>query len=178
MYNDLVQSILNLTETSEGINKNDYFILKGQACNKLGVVKKGVFRGFITENNGNETTLKFYIENEIISGNLIPNAPSEMNIQAIENSVIDITNYEYAMSLVKEDSKLYKMYNEKIGQLHSNVHLRLTSFISYNALERYQYFIKEYPNLINRIPNYYIANFLGITPTQLSRIRRKFAVEK
>ena len=49
------------------------------------------------------------------------------------------------------------------------------SLLNRNSLEKYELFLNEYPSLINRIPNYYIANFLGITPTQLSRARKQFA---
>ncbi len=163
------------SDHTEEINKNEFFINKGSINNKLGIVKKGVLRGFVTDENGNEINLAFYKENDIVSGNLVPNIPSAENVQAIENCVIDVADFEYVMSLILKDVKLIKIFNETLRIIHSNINSRFTSFISYNALKRYQLFLKEYPDLINRIPNYYIANFLGITPTQLSRIRKKFS---
>ncbi len=170
-YSSLTEIITGKTEVYK---KNEYFIKKGQMNTKLGILRKGVLRGFVTDENGNEINLEFHKENDIISGNLVPNIPTAGNLQAMDDCIIDVVNFEYAMSIINEDNSLTKMFNETLGKVNSKIHSRLTSFISYNALERYQYFLKEYPNLINRVPNYYIANFLGITPTQLSRIRRDF----
>ncbi len=156
------------------IKKNEYFIKKGNINNKLGFVKKGILRGFIMDEKGNDINLTFYKENDIVSGNLVPNIPSAENIQAIENCTVYVADFKYVMSLILKDEKLIKIFNETLGGIYSDIHSRYISLISYNALKKYRYFLKEYPDLINRIPNYYIASFLGITPTQLSRIRKEY----
>ncbi len=163
------------SDYTEEIKKNNFFIRRGYVNNKLGIVKKGIFRGFIIDEDGNDISLAFYKENDIISGNFAPDIPSSMNIQAIENGIVEVVNFKYIMSIIMKDEKLIKIFNQTLGMIHLNIHSRLASFISNNALKRYLYFLREYPGLVNRIPNYYIANFLGITPTQLSRIRKKFA---
>ncbi len=159
------------------LKKNDFFVEAGQLNTKLGFVRKGVLRGFATEESGNENIIFFYKENDWISGNFVPNVPADQNIQALEDCIIEVGDLKTIIALINKDEHLLKLYNETLEKIHLSIQLRFTSFISYNALKRYQYFLSEFPGLINRIPNYYVANFLGITPTQLSRIRKKF-VEK
>jgi hypothetical protein len=171
----LNKTTLNITDKTEEFSKNDFFIKIGQINRRIGIIRKGVLRGFIIDNNGNEVNLILYQENDIISGNVVPNVPAPINVQAIENCIIDITDFSKAMQLLKDNEYLNNAFNEMVNKLHSKIQSRLTSFINCNSSNRYQFFLREYPNLINRIPNYHIANFLGITPTQLSRIRKSFA---
>jgi len=171
----LNNSILNITDKIEEFKKNDFFIKIGQINRTIGVVRKGVLRGFAIDDNGNEVNLILYQENDIISGNFVPNVPAPINVQAIENCIIDVTDFSKAMLALRDNEYLNAAFNEMVNKLHSKIQSRLTSFINYNSIDRYQFFLREYPNVINRIPNYHIANFLGITPTQLSRIRKSFA---
>ena len=157
------------------INKNDYFIKVGQINRRLGVVRKGILRGFVVDDKGCEINIILYQENDMVAGNFVADVPATINVQAIENCIIDVANFADVMSTAKDDEILSKLFNEGVNMFHSKIQSRLTSFINYDSLERYRYFLREYPNLINRIPNYHIANFLGITPTQLSRVRKSFA---
>lgn len=172
---NLIKTILNITDEIEEFKKNDFFIKIGQINCKIGVVRKGVLRGFVINDNGTEVNLILYQENDIISGNFVPNVPAPINVQAIENCIIDVTDFSKAMLALRDKEQLNNAFNEMVSTIHSKIQSRLTSFINCNSLYRYELFLKEYPNLINRISNYHIANFLGITPTQLSRIRKSFA---
>ena len=169
-----LKTILGFSEQGITLNKNDYFIKVGQINRRLGIVRKGILRGFVVDDKGNEVNIILYQENDLIAGNFVADVSATINIQAIENCIIDVVNFADVVSTVKDDEILNKLFNERVNILHSKIQSRLTSF-NYNSLERYRYFLKEYPNLINRIPNYHIANFLGITPTQLSRVRKSFA---
>jgi CRP-like cAMP-binding protein len=171
---ELNKSILNITDQTVIINKNDFFIKIGQINRRLGIVRKGVLRGFVIDDQGNEVNIMLYQENDIISGNFVPDMSATINIQALEKSIIDVANFSTAILIIRNNENLNKLFNEIVYLLHSKIQSRLSSFVNNNSSDRYLYFLKEYPNLINRIPNYHIANFLGITPTQLSRIRKSF----
>lgn len=172
MDDKLNATILHNADQTVELKKNDFFIKIGQANRKIGVVRKGVLRGFVVDDNGNEINLILYQEKDIISGNFVPDLPAPINIQAIENCAIDVADFSNTILEFRKNEKSNSIFNDMVNGLHSKIQSRLTSFINCNSSERYQFFLKEYPNLINRIPNYYIANFLGITPTQLSRIRK------
>ena len=97
-----------------------------------------------------------------------------MNIQALEDCTLTVANYKEVFSRVNSDAHLTKVILSKFQILNQQNHSRVVALISGDALTKYKWFLKEYPNLLNRIPLYYIANFLGMTPTQLSRTRKRF----
>lgn len=150
------------------LKKGDYFI-------KIGQVKSGVLRGFTISNDGEEIITHFFQEEDVISGNYIPNIPATMNIQALEDCILDIASYKSVFSQVNTDSDITKIILTKFQRLNQQNHSRLVVMIEGNSQVKYKWFLQEFPNLLNRIPHYYIANFLGMTPTQLSRARKLFS---
>ena len=156
------------------LSKGDFFLKNGQQNYKIGQVLKGVLRGFTINNNGEEVTTHFFVEDDFVSGNYIPNIPATMNIQALEDCTLTVANYKEVFSRVNSDAHLTKVILSKFQILNQQNHSRVVALISGDALTKYKWFLKEYPNLLNRIPLYYIANFLGMTPTQLSRTRKRF----
>jgi hypothetical protein len=114
------------------------------------------------------------MENDLVSGNYIPNIPATMNIQALEDCLISVANYKEVFSYVNTDAELTNIILSNFQKLNRQNHSRIEALIKGDAMTKYKWFLNEYPNLLNRIPHYYIANFLGITPTQLSRTRKTF----
>jgi len=156
------------------LKKGEFFVEYGKPFAKIGQVSKGVLRGFIHDNDGNEITTHFYQEEDMLFGNFIPNVNSSLSIQALENCTVSIANYNEIMSFVNKDEIISKVIHKAFHKLNSQLQSRIVSLLNLNSAEKYELFLKEYPNLINRIPHYYIANFLGITPTQLTRARKCF----
>lgn len=157
------------------IKKGDLFLKHGQKNTKIGKIISGVLRGFIIDNDGNEITTHFYQENDLVSGNYIPNVASSMHIQALEDCTMSTANFAEVMSYVNINRDITEIINNAFHKLNTQLQSRLIALANLSSLEKYNLFLKEYPNLIHRIPHYYIANFLGITPTQLSRARKKFS---
>ncbi len=154
------------------INKGDFFIKEGQPNYRIGQLIKGVLRGYTINNEGEETTTHFYIEGDLVSGNYIPNIPATMNIQALENCHISVANYKEVFSHVNTDPELTNIILSNFQKLNKQNNSRIEALINGDSLTRYKWFLNEYPELLNRIPHYHIANFLGMTPTQLSRTRK------
>lgn len=165
--NSLHQTIL--------LEKGDLFLKHGQKSSKLGSVEKGVLRGYVLDDDGNEITTHFYQEKDILFGNFIPNVAASQNIQALETCSISMANFSEIMSYVNKNQEITTIINTAFHKLNTQLQSRLVALTNLDSLEKYELFLKEYPGLINRIPHYYIANFLGITPTQLSRARKKFS---
>lgn len=157
------------------INKGEFFIKNGQQNYRIGQVLNGALRGFTLNNVGEELTTHFFIEHDLISGNYIPNIPATMNIQALEDCTISVANYKEIFSYINTDSKLTRVILANFQRLNKQNNSRIEALISGDTLAKYKWFLNEYPNLLNRIPHYYIANFLGMTPTQLSRTRKLFS---
>lgn len=159
----------------EFIKKKDLFLKQGQLLTKIGSVESGVLRGFTVDNDGNEITTHFYQEKDMIFGNFIPNVASSMSIQALEDCTISTANFAEVMSYVNKNQEITIIINRAFHKLNTQLQSRLIALSNLSSFEKYLLFLEEYPNLINRIPHYLIANFLGITPTQLSRARKQFS---
>ena len=157
------------------IPKNDFFVQSGQANYRIGKIIEGVLRGFTVNNDGDEITTHFYREGDLISGNYVPNIPATITIQALEDCVLSVANYKEVFSHLHSDPGITKVILSNFQNLNKQNNSRIEALISGDALSKYKWFLKEYPNLLNRVPHYYIASFLGITPTQLSRIRKTFS---
>lgn len=156
------------------IKKGDFFIEIGDKCKQIGYLEKGVMRGFVVDNDGNEVTTHFYLEDDMLIGSYIPNVNALMNMEALEDCIVSLADFSTIMSYVNRDEEITAIISRAYEKLNTQLQSRLVSLLNLDSTEKYALFLKEYPNLINRIPHYYIANFLGITPTQLSRARKQF----
>lgn len=157
------------------LKKGDFFIKQGMVCTMIGQLIKGIMRGFEYDVDGDEITTHFYQERDLIVGSFLPNGKMIFTIEALEDCEVLVANYEEVMTNVNKDKEITNVITREFEKLNKQLQSRLVSLLNFNSLERYELFLEEYPSLINRIPNYYIANYLGITPTQLSRARKKFA---
>jgi CRP-like cAMP-binding protein len=161
--------------TNLELSKGDFFVKNGQKNYRIGKLLKGVLRGFTVNNDGDEVTTHFFVENDLISGNYIPNIPATMNIQTLEDCLISIADYSEVFSHVNNDAELTKIILSNFQKLNKQNNSRIEVLITGDAITKYKWFINEYPKLLNRVPHYHIANFLGMTPTQLSRARKRFS---
>lgn len=166
--------IIDSLHNTETLKKGDFFLKYGNPCTKIGRLMKGVMRGFVIDYDGNEITTHFYQEGDMIIGSYIPNVNVTMTIQALEDCVITTAEYSTIMFHVNKDKEITKIITEAFQKLNLQLQSRLVALLNLDSLKKYRLFLEEHPNLINRIPHYYIANFLGITPTQLSRARKQF----
>ena len=157
------------------LEKGEHFLEFGKRCTKIGYVQKGVLRGYVIDNDGKEITTHFYQEGDIILGSYVPNVNATIYIQALTPCEISTANYAEIMSYVNVNNEITRIVNHAFLKLNTQLQSRLVALLNLNALEKYTLFLKEYKGLINRIPHYYVANFLGITPTQLSRARKSFS---
>jgi len=166
--------IIDYLHNTETLKKGDFFLTYGNPCTKIGRLKKGIMRGFVIDYDGNEITTHFYQERDMIIGSYIPNVNVAMTIQALVDCVITTAEYSTIMFHVNKDKEITKIITEAFQKLNLQLQSRLVALLNLDSLEKYSLFLEEHPNLINRIPHYYIANYLGITPTQLSRAKKQF----
>ncbi|QKF59342.1 Crp/Fnr family transcriptional regulator [Aliarcobacter lanthieri] len=159
------------------IKKNEYAFDLYDEVNEISYVYKGLFRTFSLNENGEEYTKSFFWETRFYGPMvaLLYKKPLNSAVQAIEDSiVIDINHNKYRELLMKyDDIKMYHIfYLEKHWVLHKDD--TGLSLVLEDAHKRYERFKNEFGHIISRIPQYQIASYLGISPTHLSRIRKKF----
>ena len=163
------------------LKKNEILLSPGQICKNMFFVEEGLLRLYsVGEDTGKEHILQFATENWFISerGSLYFGNPSEFFIDALEATTLIIFDQKF-IEQASEISPEFRNYNEYILQNHIRLlQKRINSLIGATAESRYLDFIKLYPNLTPRIPQWMIASYLGITPESLSRVRKGLAQTK
>lgn len=155
--------------------KGEKIIDLGQICTHTFFVESGLLRMYSIDKTGKEHILQFASENWFIAerDSLFNHKPSEFVIDAIENTEVVLFDASL-VCLISESSLNFQKYHESILQNHI-LHLqhRIHLLISTTAEERYLDFIHTYPDLLQRVPQWMIASYLGITPESLSRVRKE-----
>lgn len=159
------------------IKKEQFLLHNGEICKHFFYVEEGLLRFYNIDNQGKEHIIQFAPEGWIVSnrGSVYFNEPSEFMIDAIEDSKVALFDESF-IAAANEISQQFRKYNEQILQNHiRHLQNRVLHLISASAEERYLDFIKLYPNLTQRVPQWMIASYLGITPEGLSRVRKELS---
>lgn len=172
-YIDELTSELTLKVFSKGA-----FLLDiGSVCQHSFFVCKGLLRSYTIDDAGKEHIIQFAPENWIISdrSSLYFNEPSEVFIQANEDSEVILLDKDFFVNAGKKSPDILSA-NELLLQRHIRfMQKRINLLLGATAETRYLDFIKLYPDLLLRIPQWMIASYLGITPESLSRVRKDLA---
>ncbi len=157
------------------LRKNELFIAEGKRANEIGLVITGMFRQYYTK-DGEEKTTYFFFEQHFISAYIscITGKPSLVTIEALSDA-----SY-VSFSFTKMNELLYSsMAWQKFGRLIAEYTMigleeRMVSLLLQSPEERYVELLNSNKiKIIERIPQQYIANYLGITPVSMSRIRNR-----
>jgi CRP-like cAMP-binding protein len=159
------------------IKKGEFFLQTGEKNNKLGFIKKGLVRYFVYKNE-EESTLEFSKEGEFVAEyqSLVQKSPSIQSIQAIEDTtMLAMTNddLQHLYANYKHGDKIGRMVIEHRFNVLVN---QLMSIYMHSPDQRYLHFLKTYPDIVQRVPQYYIASYVGVKPQSLSRIRKRFTL--
>ena len=155
------------------LSKGEILIRQGQVVKRTFFVTAGCLRSYCTDSNGKEHTLLFAIKNWWISDYIaIHNDElSTLTVECLTDSNIIEFN-------AKELDKIHTYFPEfESYQRHNlerhvvSLHKRILNQLQLSATERYDLFLKQYPDIEQYTRNYHIASFLGITQESLSRIR-------
>lgn len=182
MFNKLINELKNHPAWD---NYKDYFIEKkysnksillneGEIATKIFFIKQGCLRMWFNK-DGKDITFQFFIENQVLASieSFISNQPSMFTIETIEPSTIISITKDNFKNLLVIFPRLKDGFQDVIYHRFRNYSQLFLSRIKDTPKERYNDLIKNHPELIQRIPQHYIASFLGITPISLSRIRNK-----
>ncbi|SFD61011.1 cAMP-binding domain of CRP or a regulatory subunit of cAMP-dependent protein kinases [Chitinophaga sp. CF118] len=163
--------------TAKHYLKGEYFLQEGQVCKTVGFIEQGLIRYYSTGEMGDELIYDFGKENDFTCNyeSFLDHSPSSKNIQCIEDSTILSMSYDNLQLLyehVKEGQKFGRLACE---QLYVQAIKKVTSLYTDQPEQRYLLFTATYPDLLQRIPQYYISSFVGVKPPSLSRIRKRLS---
>ncbi|MBB5634529.1 CRP-like cAMP-binding protein [Pedobacter cryoconitis] len=158
------------------VARHDFLLRQGSIPRTIAFVKKGLFSYYYTTEEGNIVIKKFFAENSFVASTsaMIKKEPGLFNICALEDT--EVLEYDSFLfwRLIEQFPDL-AMFHIKYMEKHwiaDKEVLEITAKYQ-NATQRYQTFLLTYPELTDRLKQHHIASYLGITPTQLSRIRRE-----
>jgi CRP-like cAMP-binding protein len=155
----------------------EVFIKEGSTKKHVYYINKGLVRSYFIDEKGEEITNRLRSENQIVAGYEIVffNKPSRFTYQAIEKTELFEVDYHVLQKILEGNLKLQPARVFFLTQALAESLRAVDNFILLNPEQRYLNFIEQNPDLINRVPNKYIANVLGITPVSLSRIRKRIS---
>lgn len=160
--------------TEKFLCKGDFFLEEGQISREIAFIEKGTF-GYYWSHEG-ETKVCYFSQCGELFGNyksFIEKSPSEMYIECLEDAkifCISYQNFQLLLKTLKHGERYGRLIIEKvlIEVIHS-----LHSFYIKTPEERFLEFTNLYPDLVDTIPQYFIASYIGIKPQSLSRIKRR-----
>ena len=162
---------------SKKVAKNEFLLREGEICLETFFVEKGLLRMFSLDKNGKEHVIQFAPENWLISdrSSLNFNEKSKFYIEAIEDTEVFILGNDFFTKMIENYPHIAER-NDLLLQKHiRNLQNRVNSLLADTAEERYMNFIKMYPDILLRVPQWMVASYLGITPESLSRVRKELA---
>ncbi|SDS90642.1 cAMP-binding domain of CRP or a regulatory subunit of cAMP-dependent protein kinases [Mucilaginibacter mallensis] len=156
------------------IDAKTQLLKEGDTAQKMFFIKKGSLRVWFN-NNGTDVTAQFFFEGDAATSldSFINNEPSLFTIEAMEPCEIAVFNKSDFDRLLANDQAFKDWFYQTAIQKLLSHSKRLLSFIKNKPMERYQELIAQHPAIFQRVPQRYIASYLGITPVSLSRIRNR-----
>jgi CRP-like cAMP-binding protein len=159
------------------LKKGDYFIKAGEFARDLGFLYEGVLRAFYRNTEGAEYNKHFFVSPTFCGGysSLVSGSVNQINQEAMTGCKLLVANFTELKALYDTCHDVERVSRVLAESYFARKERREIEIVLLGAAERYEIFQKEYPGLEQKIPQYHIASYLGITPTQLSRIRKKIA---
>jgi CRP-like cAMP-binding protein len=145
-------------------------------------IEKGCVRSSFN-NNGEDKTVQFFFENEGLASfdSFVNDVPSQFTIETIEPSIVYLLSKKYVTQLMEElsaEPDFLKMILQIAAQRQTHYINEFVSFIRDTPEQRYEKLLKERPYIVRRVPQHYIAAYLGVSTVHLSRIKSKLAKGK
>ncbi len=154
-------------------SRGEILIGQGQSVNKIYFVLNGCLRSYSIDKNGKEHTLQFGIKDWWISDyiGIHNNEPAILTIECLKESIVIEFNANKLNNIFTVFPE-YEPFQRNLLERHVvTLHQRILNQLQLTAAERYDLFLKQYPDIELYTRNYHIASYLGITQESLSRIR-------
>lgn len=168
---DYFCSLLKITH----VKKRQFIVQPGFVANYRNYVLKGAMRSFIIDAKGQEHTVAFAVEDWWITdySSYINQNPATQFVEALEDSVLIQLDYNSEQLLMEVIPKFERFFRIITQRSFSFLQQRMLSNLSKSAPERYEEFLQRYPLLVQRVPQYALASYLGFSTQFLSKIRNE-----
>jgi CRP/FNR family transcriptional regulator, anaerobic regulatory protein len=157
----------------------DYLVRLGEVCRYITFIQSGLMRYFFLK-NGEEIIGNFFFDNTFVGAfqSFITQTPSTLYVDCIESCQTLQATFDDWEALYIEIPKLERFGRKMAEQLFIFSQQRTASLLFETPDERYKALVKRRPKVIQRVPQYMIASYLGVTPETVSRIRKRLTLKK
>jgi CRP/FNR family cyclic AMP-dependent transcriptional regulator len=169
--------IFNTLLQVKTVPKKTILLKEGDICNFEAYINKGCARTYYIDESGSELTMQFAVEDWWVSDitSFHEHKPSAMFIETLEDCELLTLNPGTKELLLQQVPAFERFFRILIQRHLAAVQSRLIQTIAWPAQERYLDFLQHYPSIPQRVPQHYIASYLGVSPEFLSKIRTKLA---
>ncbi|WP_138434215.1 Crp/Fnr family transcriptional regulator [Winogradskyella algicola] len=169
-----IEALTKIIEIRE-LNKKEFLFQPGETSNSMNFIAKGCMRSYYLDENAQEHTLQLGIEewwiNDLYS--YLSRKKSRMYVQALESTILVQLPRLKLEQLYLEVPAISHFFRIKIQSAYVAIQERVIDSMSDESYDRYKDFIKSYRDIEQRVPQYIIASYLGVTPEFLSYLRKK-----
>jgi len=157
------------------LSKKELFSKEGEYARKVGFLEKGIIRAFVRNDEGKEYTKQFFCGPSVIGAytSLLTNQPNKIIQQALTDCTVWVADYSKMIALYDRHHEMERIGRKVAEYFYLEKERNLVEMAVYDADKRYLILKERFPNIESQVQQYHIASYLGISPTQLSRIRKK-----
>lgn len=157
------------------IHKKEFLFKEGDVCTANYFIVKGCFRMYFVKENGQEQIVLFGIDDWWITDytSLESHKPSQYYLQAVEDAEVIVLTKTQRDILFDKVPLVERYFRILLQRLQGASVTRLKYLFELSAEEKYQNMNNHFPQFIQRVPQYMLASYLGVTPEVLSKIRAK-----
>ncbi len=164
----------------EWLPKNQFFVRENEVARKIAFLESGVVRAYFINQEGQEYNKQFFVGPSSIGGysSLLSGKPNLIPQQALTDCKICSCDFQSLTNLYTEYPDLERLARRMAEYYFMEKEKKELEIVLLDASQRYRIFQNEFPTLEQLIQQYHIASYLGISATQLSRIRHQFSMLK
>jgi len=157
------------------IKKKAWLLTEGQICRSNFFVEKGCLRMYYITDKGTEQITQFALENWWLADymSLTMQKPSPFFIQAVEDVQVVVLDQHKQEELLQQLPKMEHYFRVMMQRAYAAMQMRVKYLHDFSKEEAYLQFTSLFPGFVQRIPQYMLASYLGLTPEYLSEIRKK-----
>ena len=169
------KSIIESVLFTEPLKKKQFLFKAGEPCRAKYFVVEGCLRLYITNAKGVDQMIQFGIDNWWITDYLgfKNKKPSVFNLQAVNDAIIIAVDEQQMEELSGKIPKLERYFRLVLETAYGASLMRFNYVFNMSGEERYRFFSNLNPEFVQKVPQYLIASYLGVTPEFLSKIRAK-----
>lgn len=169
------EEMLTASLVIRDVKKKEHLLREGEICTENYFIIKGCFRMYINTVKGVEQVIQFGIENWWITdyAGFKSGLPSGFYVQAVENSQVVVLSKKVEEELFLKIPKLERYFRIIAEKAYSAQLMRIHYIFNLTGEEQYNLMNSRFPEFVQRVPQYMLASFLGITPEFLSKLRAK-----